>query len=125
MFAGNGHGERARGRNPERRHRFAYNVFAQDRSQRRAAIAAAGKWRRPRALELDVPADAVDIDDLAEQNGASVAELRHEIAELVAGIGHGDRFGPVRKALSGEDFSALGTLQKVGVKPEPDRERSI
>ena len=65
------------------------------RTQRCASIAAAGKRRRSRALELDVAADAVDIDDFAEQDGAAVAELRHEIAELVAGIGHGDRFGAV------------------------------
>ena len=33
---------------------------------------------------------------LAEKNGAPVAELRHELAELMAGIGHGDRVGTAR-----------------------------
>ena len=47
------------------------------------------------------------------------------MAELVAGIGHGDRLGAIGKTLSGEDFGALGAVQKVGIEPEPDRERSI
>ena len=36
-------GERARGRNAQREHRLADDVFAQHRSERRAAVAAAGE----------------------------------------------------------------------------------
>jgi hypothetical protein len=42
--------------------------------------------RRARPLELDVAAHAIAIDNLTEKNGTSVAELRHEGAELMAGI---------------------------------------
>src|SRR6187455_2455798 len=53
--------------------------------------------------ENGVAADAVAVDDLAEQDGAAIAELRYEMPELVAGIGHRNRVGAVRQALSGED----------------------
>ena len=49
-----------------------------------------------RALELDVAAHAVGVDHLAEQDGAAVAELRHEMPELMPGIGHGERLGALR-----------------------------
>src|SRR6202000_2319850 len=91
VLAGDGGRERARGRNAERRHRFADDIFAQDGAERRAAVATARERRRAGALELDVAADAVDVDHLTEQDGAAIAELWHEMAELVAGIGHGDR----------------------------------
>jgi hypothetical protein len=55
--------------------------------QRRAAIAAAREGRRARAFQLDVATDAVAVDDLAQQDGAAIAQLRRETAELVAGIG--------------------------------------
>ena len=125
MFAGDGRGERSRGRNAQRRHRLADDIFAQDRPKRSPAIAAAGKWRRSGALELDVAADAIDIDDFAEQDGAAVAELRHEMTELMTGIGHGDRLSPIGDAFSGEDFGTLGGIQPVGVEPKPDREGPV
>ena len=64
--------------NPERRHRLADDVFAQDRPERRASVALPGKRRWARSLELDVAAHAVAIDHLAEKNGTSVTELRYE-----------------------------------------------
>ena len=110
---------------PEREHRLADDVFAQHRTERGAAVAPARERRRARALELDVAADAVPVDDLAEQDGAAVAELGHEMAELVAGIGHRDRIGALGDALSGEDFSAFRALQHVGIEPELDGERPV
>ena len=100
-------GERARGRDAKRRHRLADDVFAQHRTERGAAVAAARERRRAGPLELDVAADAVRVDHLAEQDGAAVAELGHEMAELVAGIGHRDRVRAVGNAFSGEDFGPL------------------
>ena len=94
LLAGDHCGERARGGNAEG-YRFADDVFAQHRAQRCAAIAAARERRRPRALELDVAPDAVEVDDLAEKDGAAIAELRHEVAELMAGIGQRDRLRAV------------------------------
>ncbi len=65
------------------------------------------------------------VDDLAEQDGAAVAELRHEMAELVAGIGHRDRVGAVGEALSGEDFRPFRAIQHVGIEPEMDGQRPV
>ena len=124
-LAGRDGGERARGGDAERGHRLADDVFAQHGPERGAAVAAARERGRARALELDVAADAVAVDDLAEQDGAAVAELRHEVAELVAGIGHGDRLGAIGEALSGEDFRPFRALQHVGIEPEMDGQRPV
>ena len=124
-LAGHDRGERSRGRNAERGHRLADDVFAQHRTERGAAIAAARKRRRARALELDVAADAVGVDDFAEQDGAAVAELRHEMAELVAGIGHRDRVGAVGQPFAGEDFGAFRARQQLRIEPEMDGERPV
>ena len=118
-------GERACGGDAQRKHRLADDVFAQHRSERGAAVAPSREWRGTRALELDVAADAVLVDDFAEQDGPAVAELGDEMAELVAGIGHRDRVGAVRQALSGEDFGAFRALQHVGIEPEMDGERPV
>ena len=124
-FAGHHRGERTRGGDAEPEHGFAHDVFAQDRSERGATVAAAGERGRAGTLELDVAADAVPVDDLAEQNGAAVAELRHEMAELVAGIGHGDGVGAFRQAFSGEDFGALGRCELVRIEPKLDGELPV
>ena len=46
---------------------------------------------RPEPFSCDVAPPAVPVDHLAEQERAPVAELRHEAAELVAGVGLRDR----------------------------------
>ena len=79
-------GERARGRDAERRHRLADDVLAQHRAERGASVAAARERRASRALELDVAPPPVVADDLAEQDRATVAELGDEPAELMAGV---------------------------------------
>ena len=61
------------------------------------------------------------VDDFAEQDGAAVAELRHEMPELVAGIGHRDRVGPVGNALAGQDLGAFRGRKQVGIEPEMRR----
>ena len=52
-------GERARGRNAQRGHRLADDVFPQHRPERGAAVAPARERRRAGALELDVAPHAV------------------------------------------------------------------
>ena len=124
-FAGQHRGERSRGRDSQHRHRLADDVFAQHRTERRAAVAPARKRRRARPLELDVAADAVGVDHLAEQDRAAVTQLRHEMAKLVTGIGHGDRVGAVGQALAGEDFRAFRAFQPVRIEPELERQRPV
>ena len=124
-FAGDHGSKRARGRNAERCHRFADDIFAQHRTECRAAIAAARKRGRTRTLELNVAADAVGVDHLAKQNGAAVAELWHEMTELVAGIGHRDRLRAIRQPLAGEDFGPFRTVEPIRIEPEMDRQRPV
>ena len=124
-LAGHDGGERSRGRNAQCRHRLADDVFAQHRTERGAAVAPARKRRRAGALELDVAADAVGVDHLAEQDGAAVAELRHEMTELVAGIGHRDRVRAVGNALAGEDFGSLRAIQPIRIEAEMDGQRPV
>ena len=59
--------ERPRRRNSERRHRLAHDIFPKHRPKRRPAIAASRVGRPARPFKLDVPADAVAIDNLAQQ----------------------------------------------------------
>ena len=77
-LAGRHDGERARRRDAERVHRLADHVLAQHRPDGRLAVAAAGERRAPRALEVQVATAAVDVDHLAEQQRAAVAEPRRE-----------------------------------------------
>ena len=69
------------------------------------------------ALELDVAAHAVGIDDLAEKNGPAVAELRHEMAELVAGIGHGEGLAELGHPVARKDRHALRRGKQIGIEP--------
>ena len=56
--------------------------------------------------------------DLAQQDGAAVAELRHEVAELVAGIGKRNRLGAERDAVARQDRHALRRGQRCGIEAE-------
>ena len=47
------------------------------------------------------------------------------MAELVAGIGHGDRVGAIGHALAGEDFGTLRGLQQVRIEPKLNRQRAV
>ncbi len=110
--------QRSRGRNAERRHRLADDVFAQHGTQGRPPVAAARERCRPRAFELNVATDAVPAHDLAQQDGAAIAQLRHEVAELVAGIGQRNRLGTRRYAVARQDRHTLRRRQRLGIEAE-------
>ena len=116
-LAGGDRGQGAGGRHAQRRHGLAHDVFAQDRTERGAAVAAAGEGGGAGAFELDVVAHAVAPDHLAQQVGAAVAELRHEMPELVPGIGERQRLGPLGHAVAGQDLHALRAGQRSGSSP--------
>src|SRR4029077_7586883 len=102
------HGAERSGRGtPERRDRLADDVFAQDRTERRASVPPPGKRRRARSLELDVAAHAVAIDHLAGKNGTAVTELRYESPELVTGISHGKRLASLGHPVARENLHTL------------------
>ena len=61
---------------------------------------------------------AVRADDLAKQNGATVAELRHETPELVPGVGECDRVRAIGNAIAGQNRNSLGAGEIVGIEPQ-------
>jgi hypothetical protein len=124
-LAGGDDGERTRRRDAERVHGLAHQGFAQHRPDGRLAVAAAGEGRPPRALESDVEAPALAIEDLAEQHGAAIAELRREASELVAGVGLGDRLRAFRHGVAGEQGGAGVAGERVGVESHRLGERAV
>ena len=100
--------ERARRRDPQRRHRLAHDVLAQHGAERRATVASARERRAPRALELDVAPLAVRADDLAQQDRAPVAELRHEVAELMARVRERDGLGAIEHGVACQHVRSFG-----------------
>ena len=115
-LAGGDDGERARGRNAERMHRLADEDLAQHRPDRRLAVAAARERRPARAFQSDVAPLAGAVDHFAEQDGAAVAELRREAAELMAGVGLRDRLGAFGHLVAGEDIRAGRAGQRGNVE---------
>ena len=86
-------------------------------NHRLQAGTAAGEAGGAGAFELDVPAAAVGVDLFTEENGAAVAE-DGEVAELVAGVGLGERAGSGREGIAGEDGGSFRGVEEGGVEPE-------
>src|SRR5690606_16703173 len=117
--------ERTRGRNAERSHRFADGVLAQHGPERRAAVAAARESGAAGALELEITAPATRVDDLAEQEGPPVAELRHEMPELMARVREGDRLGSGRSRVPCEHREPVRPCQPAGIEAKLECERNV
>ena len=99
-------------------HRLADHVLAQHRPERRASVAAAGERRAPGPFEVEVEACAVGTDDLAEQQRPPVAEPWRVAAELMTGVGLGDRGDARGRVVAGEDRHAGGGAQRLDVEAE-------
>jgi hypothetical protein len=110
--------QRPGGGNAKCGHRFADDVLPQYRPKRCAAVAIAREGGGARAFQLNVPAHAICIDDLAQKNGPAITKLRHEGSELVAGIGHGERLARVRHAVAREHCDAFCRHEHFGIKPK-------
>ena len=111
-FARGQGGQRPRRRHPQCRHRFRHEVFAQNRSQSRTAVALSGKGCRSGPFELNVAAHAGRISDFSQKNGAAVSQLRHKAAELMARVHHRQRFCTVRPTIPRQNGHAV-----VGCQP--------
>src|ERR1700722_14485165 len=111
-LTGGDRGERARGGNAERMHGLAHEIFPQYRAERGAPVAVARKPGSTGSLQLNVAAHAGAIERLPQQDGAAVAELRYEMAELMARISHRYRLRALRHDISGKKPG-----QRLGVEP--------
>ena len=118
------HGQAPGGRNAERVHRLADDVFPQHRPERGAPVTAAGEPRLPCPFQLNVQAIAGRRDLLAEQDRTAIAEGR-EVAELVAGVRLRDRSPAFGQGIAGENRGAFGTLERLRLESEHRRERPV
>ena len=124
-FAGRDSRQRPSGRNSERMHRFADEIFAQDRPQRGAAVSAPRKRRPARALQLDVAPLAATVQDLAEEDRAAIAKLRNETPELMPGVGHRDRLCARRRDVAGKHRRQLVRFEALCIDPQFRSERFV
>ena len=118
------HGQAPGGRNAERVHRLADDVFPQHRPERGAAVTPAGEPRLPCPFQLNVYAIAGWRDLLAKQDRAAIAE-GSEVAELVAGVRLGDGSPAFGHHIARENRGAFGTLERLRLESEHGRERPV
>ena len=111
-------GKGSRGRNTQRCHGLAQDVLTQNRTQRGSAVPTAGERGAARTLELDIVAHTIAPQDLAQQVGAAVAELRDEMPELVPGIGDGQRLGAHGHQVAGQNRHALLACESFRIQPQ-------
>ena len=116
------HRQAAGGRNAERVHRLADDVFPQHRPERGAPVTAAGIRRRPCPFQLNVDAIAGRRDLLAEQDRAAVAE-RGEVPELMTGVRLRDRPPAAGQRIAGERSRRLRDRSSVS-ESSPSRAAS-
>ncbi len=111
-------GQRAGRGYAQRMHGFADDIFAQHRPQCRLAIAAPRKGRATGAFQLHISAPTVAIDQFAEQEGAAIAQLRREVAELMAGVGLGQGQRAFRDLIPGKNGGTQFIVQRGTVDPQ-------
>jgi len=73
---------------------------------------------------MKVAAATLRIDHLAEQQRAAVPEAGHVDAELMAGVGLGDRRNPLRD-LPNQQRDARRLSQRCGIDAQLDRQPSL
>ena len=118
------HGQAPGGRNAERVHRLADDVFPQHRPERGAPVTPAREPRLPRPFQLNVHAIAGWRDLLAQQDRTAIAE-GGEVAELVAGVRLRDGSPAFGRGIARENRGAFGTLERLRLESEHRRERPV
>ena len=106
-------------------HGLTDNILSYHGANTGSPVAAAREWRGSRSLQLYVAADAVPSDDFAKQNGPPIAQLRHPVSELEAGVRHGQRLGVLRYLISTEHGDALRRAERHGIETKFVRQRLI
>jgi hypothetical protein len=100
--------QRAAGGDAQPVHRLGTQIFTDAGAQHRTAVALARIGRDAGALELHIPQLTGAVAYLAEQDRAPVAQLRDELAELVAGVEHRQRVGSRQQPVAGEMLGEIG-----------------
>ena len=121
VLAGCDDAQGPRRRDAEMVHRLAAEELADRGAEHRAPVGGARVRRRPGALELQLPALAAAVDDLAEGDRAAVAELARPHAELMAAVVRRVRIHPLDDRVSAEHARELGGLDERGVDAEDRR----
>jgi hypothetical protein len=124
LLSGGHDGERSRRWNTQRVHRFADQIFAQHRPDRRAAVTAARERRATGSFQLDVAKNAVAIFAFAQKDRSPVAKLRNEVPELMPGISHRNRRRVLRELIARKHRGGP-RLGDVRVQPELFSQRTI
>ncbi len=88
------------------------------------AISSAGERRASRTFELDIAAPAIRTEDFAQQQGASVTKLRHELTKLMASVGFGNRLRAFGNYIAGKHRETQ-RLQPAGVDAERFRQGNV
>ena len=91
LVTGRDQAERARRRNAEVGHRLAAEKLADGRAKHGPPVGRAGVGRRAGAFQLQLPALAGGVHDLAQADGPPVAELAGPAAELMPAVASGVR----------------------------------
>ena len=118
------HGQAPSGRNAERVHRLADDVFPQHRPERGAPVTAPGEPRLSCPFQLDVHAIAGRRDLLTEQDRAAITE-RGEVTELVTSVRLRDRSSTFREHIAGKHRSAFRALERLRLESKPRRQRPV
>ena len=118
------HRQAPRGRNPQRMHRLAHDVFPQHRPERRPPVPAPRVGRPPAALDLNIAPHAVQPHMLAQQDRPPVPEHR-EIPELVPRIRLRDRLRSGRHMVPGKNYCARRRIQPVRIQSHPRSQRAV
>ena len=66
------------------------------------------KGVRPETLQLDISPNSVPANGFSQKDRPTIAELRHEVSELMSRIGHGKRLGAFRNPIAGENLHPAG-----------------
>src|SRR5690554_5954548 len=102
-------GEGAGGRDPQRMHRLADEVFPQHGPDGGQPVSTARERGTPGSFEMKITDLAVSARELSQEQGAPVTQSRGVTAELVPGVRLRHRGGPAGNEVADEHPDSVGT----------------